>query len=198
MSFLESRISPRITADTIFAVTHPSRTKITFEGGQTLQHFGSATPKHRVNLALGVRSASDFQELVDAFYVCMFGGYEGLRVKNWQDYQASLTNSAVAALGGGEYQLQRKHTFGGQTFLRDIVKPVSGAVAVYDASNVLLSSTVDYTDGTFTVSSGTPAKWLGQYDLPMTFEADEWSARLDVSTDNLYLVNEPIWMEELL
>lgn len=198
MAFLESRISPRITADTDFVVTHPSRTKVYTYGGRLEQEFGDSPPVHKVNLALGVRSKADYQSLIDAFYIVMFTPYEGLRVKNWQDFQATATNSAVASLGGGEYQLQRRHSFGGISYLRDIKKPVSGTVAVYAAGGTPLTATVDTTDGTFTVVSGTPAYWVGEYDIPMTFSDDQWRARLEVSTQNLHMVIDPIMMEELI
>ena len=75
------------------SVVHPARLKLYASGGQLEQVFGDTPPLHRVNLALGVRSKTDFQTLVDAFYVVMFTPYTGLRVKNWQDYQATATNS---------------------------------------------------------------------------------------------------------
>jgi len=160
--------------------------------------FGDTPPLHRVNLAHGVRSKSDFQTLIDAFYVCMFTPYVGLRVKNWQDYQATSTNSRVLQVTGTTYKLQRKHTFGGVSYYRDIKKPITGKVAVYNASNALLSSTPDYTDGTVVVATGTPAYWIGEFDLPMAFTDNSWKARLEVSTYNLHIVNDPIMLEEIL
>lgn len=199
MAFLEQQISPRITAETVFEVEHPSRLKL-YDGVGALegQVFGNAAPRHRVNLGLGVRTQADFQQLVDAFYIVMFTPYEGLRVKNWQDYQATATNSAVASLGGGTWQLQRKHTFGAVTLLRNITKPVNnGALQVFDAGGTPLTATVSYTAGTFTVVSGTPSYWTGEFDLPMTFADNNWTAKLEVSTQNLHLVNDPIMMEEV-
>lgn len=198
MAFLESRISERITRETEFEVTHPARTKIYARGGRLEQVFGDSPPVHRVDLALGVRSKAEFQSLVDAFYVVLFTPYEGLRVKNWQDYQATAANSTVAALGGGVYQLQRRHTFGGINYDRDITKPVSGTVTVYDAGGSPLTPTIDYTAGTFTVAAGTPSYWVGEFDLPMTFTDSEWRARFEVSIQNLHMVTEPIMMEEVL
>jgi hypothetical protein len=198
MAFLESQISPRITAETEFEVVHPARLKLYAAGGQLEQVFGDTPPLHRVNLGLGVRSKADFQELVDAFYVVMFTPYVGLRVKNWQDYQATATNSRVLQVTGTTYKLQRKHTFGSISYYRDIKKPVSGKVAVYDAGGVLLTSTPDYTAGTVVVTSGTPAYWVGEFDIPMTFVENNWRARLEVHINNLHLVNDPILMEEIL
>ncbi len=162
------------------------------------QIFGDVAPRHRVNLQHGIQDEDQFAAIVDAFYVVMFTPYEGLLVKNWADFKATLTNSAVEALGGGDYQLQRKHTFGGVSLMRDITKPCNdGTVAVYDAGNNLLTSTIDYTTGIFTVSSGTPAKWVGKFDTPMTFEADKWEAELLSSPREPLRVSDPIWMEEV-
>jgi uncharacterized protein (TIGR02217 family) len=198
VSIIETRISARITRDLTFKVRQPARTKVYHDDGSITQVFTALVAKHEVELQHGLKSRSDFQELVDAFYAVMFGGYEGLRVRNWQDYILTLTNSAVESLGSGVYQIQRKHTFGAATIYRDIVKPVSGTIAVYDASNTPLTPTVDYTAGTFTVASGTPAKVSGEFDLPMTFVSDEWVGRLlGMATDGPLIDGEPIMMEEL-
>lgn len=197
MAFLEAQISPRITAETEFELMHPSRIKLYNGAGQLEQEFGDAPPKHRVNLALGVRSKADYQSLIDTFYVVMGTPYDGVRVKNWQDYQATATNSSVSALGGGVYQLKRKHTFGGINYLRSITKPVSPTVAVYNAAGTALSATVSYTAGTFTVASGTPSYWTGEYDIPMTFADNAWTARLEVHINNLHLMTAPVMMEEV-
>jgi uncharacterized protein (TIGR02217 family) len=198
MSIIETRISPRITLDTTFRVRQPARTKVYHDDGTITQVFTALTAKHEVDLTHGVKDRSDFQELVDAFYAVMFGGYEGLRVRNWQDYKLTLTNSAVDDLGGGTYQIQRKHTFGAVTVYRDIIKPVSGTIAVFDASDTPLTPTVNYATGTFTVLSGTPAKVTGEFDLPMTFVNDEWVGRFVGRTEEGPLIDgEPILMEEL-
>jgi uncharacterized protein (TIGR02217 family) len=198
MSIIETRISPRITRDLMFKVRQPARTKVYHDDGSITQVFTALTAKHEVEIQHGLKSRADFQELIDAFYAVMFGGHEGLRVKNWNDCQLTLTNSAVASLGGGTYQIQRKHTFGAVTIYRNIIKPVVGTVAVYNASDTPLTPTVDYTDGTFTVASGTPAKVTGEFDLPMTFVSDEWAARLIGMEANGPLIDgEPIMMEEL-
>ena len=198
MSIIETRISPRITRDLMFKVRQPARTKVHHDDGSITQVFTALTAKHEVELSHGLKSSADFQELIDAFYTVMFGGYEGLRVKNWQDYKLTLTNSAVEDIGGGTFQIQRKHSFGGATVYRDIVKPVSGSIAVFTSANAPLTATVNYTAGTFTVTSGTPAKVTGEFDLPMTFVSDEWAARMVGMDVNGPLIDgEPIVMEEL-
>jgi uncharacterized protein (TIGR02217 family) len=199
MAFLEQRIDPRITHECRFTVEHPSRVKLyTGEGVLEGQQFGDVAPKHRVNLQHGIQNATQFATLVDTFYIILFTPYEGLRVKNWADYRATLTNSAVLSVGGGTYQLQRKHTFGGVNLLRNITKPCNdGSVIVYDASDTPLTPTINYATGTFTVAAGTPAKWAGNFDTPMTFESDKWEAQLIASGSGVLSASEPIWMEEV-
>ena len=200
-TFLEARINDRVTAETVFEIEHPSRVKVYGVGGQLEQVFCDVPPRHLVALAHGIKTRDQFQSIVDAFYVVMFTPHTGLRVKNWQDYEATATNSAVLALAGspGEYQLQRKHTFGAVTFLRNIKKPVNnGALVVYNAGGTPLTPTIDYTEGKFTVASGTPSYWTGEFDLPMTFVANKWRAKLEGSASRLYVENDPIEMEEIL
>ena len=198
MTFLEARIRECVTEQTVFEVDHPSRVKVYATGARLEQVFGNTPPVHRVDLAFGIRSKADFQACIDAFYVVMFTPYTGLRVKNWNDYQATKANSTLTQVSGTTYQLQRKHVFGSITLKRNIYKPVSGHVAVYDASDNFLSSTPSYTAGTVVVSSGTPSYWIGEFDLPMTFSDNKWRAKLELSTDNLYMANESVLMEEIL
>lgn len=197
MAFLEARLDARITRGVTFTETVPGRTLLRYPGGGLEQDFLASAPILRCDLSHGVRSAAGYQSILDAWMVVMFTPYEGLRVKNWRDYRATSTNSAVASLGGGTYQLQRKHTFASVSYYRDITKPVSGTVAVFDAGGTPLTATVDYTAGTFTVASGTPSYWTGEFDFPMTFSDNEWQATLEVSTQNLHVAVGSIAMEEV-
>jgi len=194
--FLEQRMDTRITRETTFHVKHPSRKKLYGQGGQLEQQFGDAPPQHFVNVSPGILSEAAFKSMVDCFYLILFTPYTGLRVKNWQDYQATATNSALTNTTSTYWQLKRKHTFGGVNYLRSIKKPRTG-VLIYNAGGTLLTATVDTETGIANVT-GTPSYWVGEFDLPMTFSSDEWTAKLEVSTQNLHLVSEPVMMEELL
>jgi len=199
MAFLEASIDPEVSRETRFLVEHPSRKKIYDADGQLEgQLFSDVPPKHRVNLAHGVRHLDQFQELMDTFYVVLFTPYEGLRVRNWAEYQATAQNSAVRSLGGGEFQLQRKRRFGGVDFLCDITKPSTDEVLmVLDASNTPLAATVDYTTGRFSVASGTPVAWVGVYDMPMTFQDNTWDFQVEYLSGQGLYIPSPIWMEEV-
>ena len=207
MAFLEQRISDRITAATSFEIEHPSRLKTYAQGGRLSQQFGNSPPRHKVNLANGVKTQAQFQSLVDAFYIVLFTPYVGLRVKNWQDYQATKTNSQLTqhAASPTEWQLQRKHSFGGITFLRDITKPcTTPAPVIYrtrSAVETVATASIDYTSGIAAISghvAGDTYTWVGEFDLPMTFSENVWRAQLDGTANRLYVKDSLIPMEEVL
>lgn len=206
MSFLEQRIDPRITQGIVFRETVPGRTIARLPGGAIAQNFVSSMPLTAGDLVHGVRSASEYQTLIDAWYIVMFTPYEGLRVKNWRDFQATLTNTSATFVTGSTtvLQLQRKHTFGGITFLRDIKKPcASPAVVVYrtrTGSTASIAATVDTTTGLATISghtSGDTYTWTGEFDIPMTFTSNEWGASIEGTSSNVFVVSGSIQMEEI-
>jgi uncharacterized protein (TIGR02217 family) len=207
MAFLEQRIDAKITRGVRFTETVPGRVMNRYPNGRLVQNFEGEVPLTTCDLAHGVRSSADFQALLDAWYIVNFTPYEGLRVKNWRDYIATQTNTSATFLSGSttQLQLQRLHTFGGVTFLRDIRKPcASPAVVVYRTRTGATSSiaaTVDTTTGIATISghvSGDTYTWTGEFDIPMTFTDNEWAATLEVHTSNLHLVSGTVRMEELL
>lgn len=196
MAFLEARLDAKVTRSVQFIETVPGRDLIRYQSGKLKQNFTAALPITRCELIHGLRSAADYQIVLDAWYIVMFTPYEGLRVKNWRDYIATRTNTSLTLISGSIYQLNRKHTFGGINFIRPIYKPVSGTVVVYDAGGTPLTASIDYATGQATVT-GTPASWSGEFDLPMTFTDNEWSASLEVSTNNLHVFSGSIALEEI-
>lgn len=206
MSFLEQRIDKRITLGARVSVTNPGRIKVYTESGRLTQVFTRSAPKHVVDLSHGLRSASDFHAVQDIFYVVHFTPYSGFRVRIESDYQADLTNSKATLLTGSTtiLQLQRAHVFGSITMLRDIFKPVASTVTVYRTQTGVTSSiaaTIDYATGQATISghtSGDTYSWTGEFDVPMTFVDNEWTATLEVNDRNLHLTNDSIKLEEIL
>lgn len=205
MAFHEARLSERIERGATRTVTQPGRRK-TYVSTKLQQDFENTLPIHRYELSNGVRDAmvrggltpeASYFKVLDLFYVVMFTPYEGFRLRDWADYKAVEDNSALELVSGSIYQLQRKHTFGGVNFYRPIYKPVSGTVTVYDSSDVVVPGTLDATTGRFTADSGTPAYWVGEFDIPVTFSQDEWTASLEVHTQNLHVVNGSIPLEEI-
>jgi hypothetical protein len=196
MTFLNQLIDNRVTRDCDFYVEHPSRKKNYAAGGNLVQTFGDSPPKHFVNLSYGIKTRAQYSELYDAFYVVLFTPYTGLLAQNPADYLATATNTTLTNTTGTLWQLQRKHVFGGITLKRNIKKPASG-VLIYNASNVLLTATVNTDTGIADVT-GTPAYWVGTFYLPMTFKDNVWKARMESSQNGGLVVPEPIMMEEVL
>jgi uncharacterized protein (TIGR02217 family) len=202
MTFLESRLDKRITQGATRKVTQPSRTKVYGSSGRLKQNFMASLPIHRYELSHGMMAATTgvaraYTTVMDLFYLVMFTPYSGFRLKDHADFKATADNSSVTALGAGVYQLNRLHTYGGQNLHRPIYKPVSSTVAVFAAGGGALTPTVDYTNGTFTVLSGTPAYWTGEFDIPVTFVDDEWMATLEANEVGLQVVMGQIELEEV-
>jgi len=178
LPFLESRLSDGITRGSRGGPTIPGRTKAYSPGGRLTQNFLSGTRLHKYDISYGIKLKTDFEEVLSAFHVLMGTPYAGLRHKDWNDYRATATNSTLTLVSGTTWQLQRKYVFGGITCKRDIQKPNAG-VEVYSAGGVLLSSAIDTTTGLATIASGTPAYWIGTFDVPVTF-ADDSIENIDI------------------
>jgi uncharacterized protein (TIGR02217 family) len=196
MTILAQRLDDKIEAGARRVVTHPSRVKTYSADGKLAQSFPSSRLKHSFDVSHGVRSQADYMTVIGAFYTVMGTPYSGMLFKDWADYIATRTNTSVTSLGAGVYQLNRIYAFGAYTYTRKITRPLTGA-AVYNAGGTPLTPTIDLTNGTFTVASGTPNDWSGEFVVPVTFADNEWQASLEVSTQNLHLVHESIMLEEV-
>jgi len=202
MTFLESRIDTKITAGAK-SIVRWNRDKAYTKSGHLSQQFNWSNAKHELDLSHGIRTREDFQTVLDFFYVVMAGGYTGFRVKDWRDYTASQTNSNLTFITGSTWQLQRKHTAGSGTYLRNITKPVaSTAVVKRTKSGVVTtaSASVDYTTGIATISghtTGDTYTWEGEFDVPMTFVDDVWTSELEAGTVALWVSSQPIMLEEI-
>ena len=170
MAFLEARLSDRITQGSTGGPVG-SRTLTRTVGGKLKQKFNRSVPLQRYDLSYGIKTKADLEEVRAAFYVVLFTPYEGLRFKDWSDFEATRTNSSVVLITGTTYQLYRNYVFGSITLRRKITKPVAGGV-IYDAGGSVLSSSIATTTGIATVASGTPATWVGEFDVPVTFADD--------------------------
>lgn len=196
VAFLEARLSERVTRGSKGGPVG-SRTFTRTIGGKLLQKFNRSLPLHKYDLSFGIKTLADFEAIRSAFYVVMFTPYTGLRMKDWADFQATQGNSSVVLITGTTYQLYRDYTFGSITLRRKITKPVSGG-AVYDGGGGLLSSSIDTTTGIATVASGTPATWVGEFDVPVTFSDDSLDSIELLNGANQTLTNLPsIMVEEI-
>jgi len=202
MTFLDARLDSRITQGAK-SIVRASRTKIYTQSGKLTQRFNWATARHEMDVSHGVRSKADYQTLLDFWYVVMGGAYEGFRVRDWRDYQATQANSKLTFITGTTWQLQRKHTAGAVSYLRDIKKPVASTVVVYRTKSAVVSTataSIDYTTGIADITghtTGDTYTWEGEFDIPMCFVDDEWAGDLEVNLQNLHVVSQSIMLEEL-
>lgn len=198
LAFLEQRLDAKITQGATGGPTVPGRIKRYTGSGRLSQNFSAAAPIHRYDVSHGLRSAADYQTVLDLWYVVMFTPYSGFRFKDWRDFQATRSNTKLTLISGNTWQLQRRHVAGSVEFLRDIVKPcASPAIIVYDAGGTPLTASVDSETGIATVT-GTPATWTGEFDVPVTFSDDDWvSSSLEVNTQNLHIMSASIKLEEI-
>ena len=204
MSILAQRLDSKIEAGASRRVVHPSRIKTYVPSGVMNQVFLSGRIRHLYDVSHGVRSQADYMQVLGAFYVVLGTPYTGLLFRDWADFQATQENSTLTLISGSTYQLGRVYGFGGMTYVRKISRPVNtGSLTVYRTrSSVVTAATasIDYTTGAATITGhvgGDTYTWAGEFDVPVTFVANEWTAELAVSTANLHLVNEPIELEEV-
>lgn len=192
---LAQRLSDKIERGAQRTVMHPSRVKRYSVDGRLGQTFGSGRLKHMFNVGHGLRNRNDFMDVLSAFYAVMGGSYAGLLFRDWADYEGFNSDTALDDLGGGTWQLERIYTFGAVTYHRKITRP-SGTIVVNDVGGLPLTSSVDPLTGIATVT-GSPVTWVGKFDVPVTFKEDEWTASLEVATQNLYLNSRPVDLEEI-
>ncbi len=204
LPFLEARLDDCVTQGASSTVYIPGRTKI-YAGGHLYQNFTASLQKLKFDVTPGIKKAAQFAAVQDAFYVVMLTPYSGLRYKHWPDYVASLANSRATLIAGSTtvLQLQRVHRFGGVEYLRPIYKPVTGTVEVSRTRTgvtTTIAGTVDYTTGRVTISGhagGDAYAWSGEFDIPVTFTDDEWTAELIGSKANPLMVSGSVKLEEI-
>lgn len=202
-TFLEARLSTKITAGATGGPRVMGRQKTYLPNGRLVQNFVASVPLHEFDVSHGLRTRADFQSVLDIFYVVNFTPYSGFRFRWEADYLATQANSRATLIAGSTFQLQRAHVFGGITVLRDIKKPVSPTVIVYRTRASVVSvatATIDYTTGIATITGhagGDTYTWEGQFDVPVTFVDDTWIGSLEVNTANLHVQSSAIKLEEL-
>lgn len=97
-----------------------------------------AHSRRRYDAGLGLRSPDDIAKLI-AFFEARQGQLYGFRWKDWFDFkscapsQKSASSDQIIGVGDGSrvtFQLTKTYTSGAATYVRPIVKPVSGSVSI--------------------------------------------------------------------
>ncbi len=131
----------------------------------------------KYNVASGIKTESQWQALI-AFFRARRGKAVGFRFKDWSDYKAE--NQPLKSLGGNDYQLVKQYVSGAAVYERDITKPVTGTIKLYEDSILQASGwSIDTTTGIITTSlSGTLSADF-EFDVPVRFDTDEMSISMD-------------------
>ncbi len=153
-----------------------STTVVTAQSGFEQRNVNWQQARARYNIAYGVRSDSQLQELL-AFFRARQGKAYAFRYKDWNDYQAV---NMLLGVGDGvrtTFQLLKTYTSGSTTITRTISKPVAGSVRVYLLDVEVLSGwTVNEATGLLTFASppagGVTVKASFDFDVPVRFDTD--------------------------
>jgi uncharacterized protein (TIGR02217 family) len=172
-----------------------------------------ASPRHRYNLAILVKSYEYLAEL-KTFYMARKGALYGFRYKDWADYTSHADGQTaptptdqlcggVADGSNNDFQLQKVYTNDYVTRTRTITKPVANTVIVA-LDGVTQASGFSYNTTTGVITFTTPpangvAVTAGfEFDVPVRFDksADEW---LQINMDNYgHGSTPPIILVELI
>lgn len=178
MAFLEERLPLTITAGSRGGPV-AKRTKVYVQSGRLQQNFHWARPLQRYDLSYGIKTVANFEAVRAMWYVVMFTPYDGFRIRDWSDYEATQANSGLVLQDGSptEWQLQRVYTVGNASFRRNIYK-LDGVPTIYrtrSGATTQATATVDLNSGKAAINAhvaGDTYTWAGLFDVPVTFTDD--------------------------
>ena len=151
--------------------------------GHEQRNINWANARAKFNVAHGVKTAAQLNELI-AFFRARQGKAYGFRFKDWTDFKSVGELIGVGNAVKTQFQLVRHYTSGNVSVAREVKKPVSGSVKIYINGVELVSGwSVNVTSGvvTFTVAPAVAAVVTAsfEFDVPVRFDTDRLSARLD-------------------
>lgn len=139
----------------------------------------SAT-RGRWSIALAPLDQTDRDAAIAFIRAIARGRLNGFRFKDFNDYQATISEGVLTQTAINTYQLYKRYTSGATAVDRAITKPISTGLVIKNGSGVTLTSGVDYTLATSTglvtvlgSPSPVPASWSGEFDVPVRLDTDE-------------------------
>jgi len=198
MAFIEQRLLDCVSFGTSGGPTFATR-KVSLRSGITRRNPLRSRPLYRFNIIYRNLMPEDHAGVIAAFNAC-YGGVHAFRLKDWSDFTA--TNELLAVTGTGasqNVQLTKTYTFGSQSVVRAIRKPVAGTVTM-TANGSPISVSLNATTGiaTLTASNGSALRWTGEFDVPVMFEDDALSfSGDDKGARGLFLTSDVALVEDL-
>lgn len=181
-TFHEVQFPPKVAYGASGGAEFNTSVTTTF-GGFEQRNVNWQKARGRWDVSTGIKNKVDM-DAVQAFFRARFGKAYGFRFKDWADYQAVGQNLGTGNGTQTAFQLTKTYTSGGNSYAREIKKPVSGTVKIY-LNAVLQGSgyTVDLTTGvvTFTAAPGAGIIVSADFDfdVPARFDTDQLSVRAD-------------------
>lgn len=171
----------------------------TARNGREFRNGSREQPLHQYDISYGVQEVTQLED-VRALFMNTRGRLHSFRFKDWSDYRVDGDQFGVGDDSTTVFQLVRVYSFGPETFLREITKPVDDPDFEVRVNGVPTAVTVDFLTGkvTFGVapSAGNILSWVGNFDVPVRFELDElnialaWEEVGDIPSIVLREVNE--------
>lgn len=146
-----------------------------------------AQNKHAYDVSFAVRTAADYR-LVRTHFNQVRGRSRTFPFKDYLDFEVSaaegVSDDAENSTDG--LQLFKRYGSGASAYDRKITRPRSGTLAIFRTrssvtTNVTGSATIDYADGTFTVSGDAPGDvytWSGEFWVPCRYGSDQLPAAI--------------------
>jgi uncharacterized protein (TIGR02217 family) len=134
--------------------------------GISMRRGNWSMPHHKYSANYALLRPEDQNEILAAF-IAARGQVHSFRFKDWNDFKAVNQALPVGDNTSNPRQLTKTYTFGTESYVRNILLPVSGSVVV-TANGTPLAVTVNYLTGMVTPVVTWP---LGQV-IKATFEFD--------------------------
>ena len=132
----------------------------------------------KYNIASGIKTENQWETLI-AFFRARKGKAIGFRFKDWSDYKA--INQPLKDLGSDQYQLIKQYTSGSDIFEREIKKPISSSLKLYEDSILQTGNwSLDDTTGIITTALTGTLTADFEFDVPVRFDTDQ----MDLSIEN--------------
>jgi uncharacterized protein (TIGR02217 family) len=143
-----------------------------------------AQARAKYNVAWGVKSDTQLDALLH-FFNARKGKAYGFRFKDWTDFKVTDCEIGVGDDSEDEFQLIKTYSSGGETYNRNIFKPVSGTVVIYlddidtEGSGWAVDTTTGVIDFVTPPGPGVRVDADCEFDVPCRFDVDHLPLSLD-------------------
>lgn len=147
-----------------------STTVVASDGGNESVNRNWTNELARYEVSYNAKLPLQWRALFDFFRV-VGGRANTFRYKDWLDFAATSTEGKFFMLTSTTFQCMKRYTVGAYTYDLKITKP-RRSITITGGS----VSSVDYSTGVVTMSSGTPTAWAGEFDRHCRFDTDALDA----------------------